>query len=179
MYITEVLTRTKHGKISHRCVLLRESFRKNGKACNRTLMNLTHCKSEEVAAIRLALQHKHELEKLQVGLHPSDQPMPPFQMEQGSSVGSVWAVYQVARRLGIEAALGNRWMGKLALWQGVARVLEQGSRLSAVRLAQSHAACDVLGIRRGFDENDLYDNLAWLTEHQPSDGGTNSANVGG
>ena len=33
-------------------------------------------------------------------------------------------------------------------------------------LAQTHAACDVLGIRRGFDENDLYDNLTWLGQHQ-------------
>jgi transposase len=33
-------------------------------------------------------------------------------------------------------------------------------------LAQVHAACDVLGIRRGFDENDLYTNLTWLSEHQ-------------
>jgi hypothetical protein len=29
-----------------------------------------------------------------------------------------------------------------------------------------HAACDVLGIRRGFDENDLYDNLGWLSQRQ-------------
>jgi hypothetical protein len=29
-----------------------------------------------------------------------------------------------------------------------------------------HAACDVLGIRRGFDENDLYENLTWLCQHQ-------------
>jgi hypothetical protein len=38
--------------------------------------------------------------------------------------------------------------------------------LSAVRLAQAHAACDALGIRRGFDENDLYANLGWLSQHQ-------------
>jgi hypothetical protein len=48
----------------------------------------------------------------------------------------------------------------------LARVLEQGSRLSAVRLAQVHAACDVLGMQRGFDENDLYSNLTWLSAHQ-------------
>jgi transposase len=48
----------------------------------------------------------------------------------------------------------------------LSRVLEQGSRLSAVRLAQVHAACDVLGIQRGFDENDLYANLTWLSTHQ-------------
>jgi len=37
-----------------------------------------------------------------------------------------------------------------------------------VRWAQRHAACDVIGIRRGFDENDLYANLTWLSQHQES-----------
>jgi hypothetical protein len=81
-------------------------------------------------------------------------------------VGAVWTVYQVARRLGVERALGTDFAGKLAMWQVIARVIDQGSRLSAVRLAQVHAACDVLGIRRGFDENDLYDNLTWLSDQQ-------------
>ena len=46
------------------------------------------------------------------------------------------------------------------------RVIDQGLRLSAVRLAQVHAACDVLGINRGFDENDLYENLRWIADNQ-------------
>ena len=41
-----------------------------------------------------------------------------------------------------------------------------GSRLSAVRLARVHAAGAVLDLKRGFDENDLYKNLAWLAENQ-------------
>jgi hypothetical protein len=57
-------------------------------------------------------------------------------------------VAEVARRRGIEAALGEDFQGKLAMWQVVARVLGQGSRLSAVRLAQLHAAGDVLGLKR-------------------------------
>jgi hypothetical protein len=54
----------------------------------------------------------------------------------------------------------------LALWQVRARVIDQGSRLSAVRLAQTHAACEVLHRTRGFDEHDLSDHLAWLADHQ-------------
>ncbi|MBE7545562.1 MAG: hypothetical protein HS127_00120 [Planctomycetia bacterium] len=46
------------------------------------------------------------------------------------------------------------------------KVIGQGSRLSAVRLAQIHAAGDVLDMKRGFDENNLYDNLSWLSENQ-------------
>jgi hypothetical protein len=43
----------------------------------------------------------------------------------------------------------------------------RGHRLtaSAVRLAATHAACDVLGLER-FDNEDLYGNLDWLSAHQ-------------
>jgi transposase len=71
----------------------------------------------------------------------------------------------VARRLGIEQALGTTREGKLALWQVIARVIDQGSRLSAVRLAMSHAACDILGVGP-FDEDTLYENLDWLANRQ-------------
>jgi transposase len=67
--------------------------------------------------------------------------------------------------LGIEKALGTTRAGKLALWQVMARVIDQGSRLSAVRLAMSHAACDVLGLDT-FDEDTLYENLDWLARAQ-------------
>jgi hypothetical protein len=87
-------------------------------------------------------------------------------LQEGPSIGAIWTVYQIARRKGIEKALGKDVAGKLAMWQVIARVIEQGSRLSAVRLAQTHAACDVLDTRRGFDENDRYDNLRWLADNQ-------------
>ena len=78
----------------------------------------------------------------------------------------MWALFEVARRLGLPKALGPGFAGQLALWQVLARVLDQGSRLSAVRLAQVHAAAAVLGLQRGFDENDFYANLGWLSEQQ-------------
>lgn len=159
MYITEVLTLTKKGKLSHRCILLRQAYRENGKPKNRTIANLTHCNPKEVAALRLALGHKNDLAVLG-SLSAS------VELREGASVGSAWTVYQVAQRLGLEEALGTDFHGKLALWQVMARAIEQGSRLSAVRLAQRYAAGDVLGLRRGFDENDLYDNLAWLADNQ-------------
>jgi transposase len=52
------------------------------------------------------------------------------------------------------------------LWQVIARVIDQGSRLSAVRLARHHCAQELLGLAR-FDEDDLYANLDWLCENQP------------
>lgn len=160
MYITEIRTKTRTGKISHRCVLLRESYRENGKVKNRTLANLTHCPPHEVAALRLALKHKGDLTALTT--------LPEaVELKQGPSVGAAWLVYRIAQRLGIEKALGTTRAGKLALWQVMARVMAQGSRLSAVRLAQVHAACDILGLKDGFNEEHLYKNLAWLADHQP------------
>src|SRR5438128_9737981 len=138
--------------------LLRESYRANGKGLHRTMANLSHCSAAEIEAIRLALRHKQDLENLATMQDAITLP-------QGVSFGAVWTVYHVARRLGIAKALGTPREGKLALWQVMARVIDQGSRLSAVRLAMSHAACDVLGIGT-FDEDALYENLDWLAGAQ-------------
>ncbi len=81
-------------------------------------------------------------------------------------MGAVWLIYSVAKKLGIIDALGSTREGKLALWQVIARVMDQGSRLSAVRLVRSHTACEVIGIKKAFNEDTLYENLDWLNEHQ-------------
>src|SRR5499425_647669 len=138
--------------------LLRESYRANGKVLHRTIANVSHCSAAEIEALRLALRHKEALEHLGTIQDA-------ITLKQGMSFGAVWTVYQVARRLGIEQALGTTREGKLALWQVIARVIDQGSRLSAVRLAMAHAACDVLGLGT-FDEDALYENLDWLAGAQ-------------
>jgi len=158
MYIdTSRITRSGKTYTRH---LLRESYRANGKVLHRTIANVSHCSEGEIAAMRLALRHKEAL--AQLGTIQDA-----VTLKQGVSIGAVWTVYQVARRLGIEKALGTTREGKLALWQVIARVIDQGSRLSAVRLAMAHAACDVLGLGP-FDEDALYDNLDWLAGAQAS-----------
>jgi hypothetical protein len=87
-------------------------------------------------------------------------------IEQGPSVGALYTVYSIAQRLGIISALGQDQQAKLALWQICARVIEQGSRLSAVRMAGLHAAASIINFERGFTENDLYDNLDWIDANQ-------------
>jgi Transposase DDE domain len=138
--------------------LLRESYRAHGKVLHRTIANLSHCSAAEIEAMRLALRHKQDLENLGTVQDA-------VTLKQGVSFGAVWTVYHVARRLGIEKALGTPREGTLALWPVMARVIEQGSRLSAVRLAMSHAACDVLGVDT-FDEDTLYEHLDWLAGAQ-------------
>ena len=159
MHIVENKSAPKTGKKIYHSTLLRGSYREGKKVKKYTVANLSRCTPGEIAAIKLALKYKDDLTALG-SLKES------VELGEGLSVGAVWTVYQVGKRLGIEKALGTDVEGKLALWQVMARVIDQGSRLSAVRLAQTHGACDVLEMRRGFDENDLYDNLRWLAEHQ-------------
>jgi len=149
-------TSTSQGK--YKRYLLRENYRENGKIKHRTIANLSKCSEQEIAAIRLALKHKKDLTKLAAASEV-------VSLHQGLSVGAVWLVFDIARELGILDALGNTREGKIALWQVIARVISQGSRLSAVRLAGSHAACDILGLG-AFNEDDLYANLDWLCKKQ-------------
>lgn len=139
--------------------LLRESYREEGKVKHRTIANLSPCSPEEIEAIRLALRHKQDLKAL-VNVKED------LSFQQGPSVGAVWTIFDISRQLGIVDALGATGEGKLALWQVIARVIDQGSRLSAVRLAGSHAACDILNLGK-FNEDDLYENLGWLCANQP------------
>ena len=147
---------TQRGKTYSRR-LLRESFRENGKVKHRTLTNLSHCTDEEVAALKLALKHKGNLTQLtsieEIGT------------KEGMRVGAVLGVKAIADRLGLPGALGYHREGQLALWQVMARFIGQGSRLRAVRLAESHAVCDLLGLD-SFNEDHLYNNLAWLSERR-------------
>jgi hypothetical protein len=157
MYIPETTRPGPNGTV-YRCVLLRQSSREGGTGKNRTRANLSHGPAQAVEAIRLALHPKDDLALLG-----------PFQhapMHAGRSVGAGWVLSERARRRGIEAAVGTARAGKVARWPVMARVIAQGARLSAVRLAQTPAACAVWHITRGGDETHLYDNLPGLAETQ-------------
>jgi hypothetical protein len=147
---------TSHSK-GHTRYLLRDSFREDGKVRHRTIANLSPCSPEEIAAIKLALKYKADLGHLvnvkEIGT------------TEGMRVGAVFSLKVIADRIGLTRALGNDRQGKLALWQVQARLMGQGSRMRAVRLAESHAACDVLGLE-AFNEDHLYGNLTWLAERQ-------------
>lgn len=154
-----VINKTKNGKAIYSSVLLRESYRENGKVKKRTIANLTACSAEEIEAISLALKNKNNLESL---INVKEDVV----VEQGLSIGAVWVISKVARYLGITKALGDDDSARLALWQIIARVINQGSRLSAVRLARVHDVANSAGIEKHFDEDDLYANLAWLSDNQ-------------
>jgi transposase len=159
MHIVRSKFKSAAGKV-YETILLRESYREGKTVKKRTVGNLSNCTPEEIAAIELALKHKGNLQALTSCSGAT--------MQEGLSVGGVWVIYQMAKRLGIVDALGNSREGQLALWQVIARVLEQGSRLSAVRLAETYALTSVIDLQKGFNEEDLYKNLLWLCQSQVS-----------
>ena len=178
MFIARSFWTNKAGK-TYRSIWLRETFRQDGKVCVRSLLNLKDWPDEAVSLLESVLKNKQASAKGRKGRlfgskkHSSDssntiQSLLPQELfiEQGLSVGALYTVWAVAQRLGISSALGQNQQAKLALWQICARVIEQGSRLSAVRMASIHATASVIQFERGFTENDLYDNLDWLDKNQ-------------
>ena len=59
MYL-DISTLQRNGR-TYKRVLLRESYRLNGKVKKRTIANLSACSDQEIEAIQLALRHKGDL----------------------------------------------------------------------------------------------------------------------
>lgn len=157
MFIAEVVSKSKHGK-SYTSILLRESYRLGPTVKSRTLAVLTHLPAHVLKAIRHAIaQPADSLAQLAEASNDS------LQLRQAESFGAVWAVDQLAQRLGIKQALGVTRQAELSYWQVLARVLRPGTSLLAmVRLAGTCAAAALLGWRLAFTEDDLYANGSWL-----------------
>ena len=147
MYIATVPNRS-----SPPAILLRESFREGAHVRSRTLANITHWPPERIEALRRTLRGDFDLA-----------------CGGGEVVDAVFGVLfvlaRIAERLGLPRALGRSRIAKLALFLVLARVAHHGSRLSAVRWSAHHAVEAVLGLAP-FDEDELYEALAWIAEQQ-------------
>ena len=148
MYITAVPNRN-----SPPAILLRESFRDGDKVRTRTLANLTSWAPERIDALRRALRGEFD------GFTGELQPV------CGPIFAVLFALKQLAERVGLLQVLGSERWAKLVLFLILARVAAQGSRLSAVRWATQHAVAETLGVKH-FDEDDLYTALDRLAEEQ-------------
>src|SRR5271155_948700 len=117
MFITEVVSKGKHGK-SYTSILLRESFRVGSTVKSKTLAVLTRLPAHVLAAVRRAVaQPADSLSKL------ADASDHSLRLRQGESFGALWTVDQIARQLGIKKALGLTQEAELTYWQVLARLL--------------------------------------------------------
>jgi transposase len=162
MYVDKCTVKNKENTYTR--YLLRESRREGKKTIKTTLLNITSWGEQTCEAIRFALANKDRLQELAVKSADLRDITEKLQLTQDKAIGDVWLLHQVATKLGITDALGNSREARLALWQIIARTLDQGSRLSATRLAKNREI-DFLRLD-SFTEDDLYKNLDWIADNQ-------------
>ena len=158
MYIETVPNRA-----SPPAILLRESWREDGKVHKRTLLNLTHWDPAHVEGLRAVL-------KGGTVIPPGQDAM---RIERSLPHGHVAAVLGTARRIGLDTLLGpegNRCRD-LVLALLVSRILDPASKLATARRLSPDTASSSLGEMLGLgevDEDELYAALDWLHERQPA-----------
>jgi transposase len=144
-------------------ILLRESFRQNGKIVKRTLANLSAWPASQIDLLRRVLKGESLVS-----------PAEAFQIQRSAPHGHVAAALGTLRRLGLEPIL-SRSPGperNLVVAMIVARILEPSSKLATARGLHPDTATSslaaVLGLEETIDEMQLYRSLDWLLARQAS-----------
>jgi hypothetical protein len=157
MYITRVPNRG-----SPPAVLLRESFRENGKVKTRTLANLSRWPEHKLDRLDRALK----------GLPPADWDLSEaFDITRSLPHGHVAAVLGTAEKLGIPELIDPTPSRprNLVLALLIGQIIEPGSKLAMARGLRAQTATSslsaVLGVS-GADEDDLYDAMDWAIERK-------------
>jgi len=153
MYVTKVPNRS-----SPPAVLLRESYRDDGKVKTRTLANLSDWPEAKVEALRRVL-------KGDTAIVSGDA----FRIERSLPHGHAAAVLGMARKFKLDKLLPQSRLGKLALAMIVARVIEPAAKLATARQLSEATAAHSLGavLELGaVDEDELYAALDLMGEAQ-------------
>ena len=142
---------------------MRESFRENGKVKSRTIANISHLRSQQIEALRLALAGS---------LPTSGTALPDsFQISRSLPHGHAAAVLGCLRNLKLDAILDSAPSRQRALVVAmiVARILDPASKLATARGLHSDTLSSSLGDLLGLDsanESELYDAMDWLLPRQ-------------
>jgi len=151
MYIAVVPNRS-----SPPAILLRESYRRGGKVCTRTLANLSHLSSRQVEAMRRVLKGEE--------VFPAQGPI---QKVRDRAHGAVDAVHRAMGRLRLERLLDRKPSRErdLVVAMLVARVVCAESKLATLRTL---GTTTLLEDRKLADAtaDDLYAAMDWLLERQ-------------
>ena len=144
-------------------ILLRESYRENGKVRKRTLCNLSDWPAAHIEGLRGVLRGGTVI--------PAERDA--FTVIRSLPHGHVAAALGTARKIGLDRILGpdgNRCRD-LVLALLLARIVDPASKLATARGLSPATAASSLGEMLGLgevDEDDLYTALDWLLERQPA-----------
>lgn len=138
-------------------ILLRESYRENGKVKSRTLANLSMLPSHAIDALRQSLKGEQLVALSQESLQIIDSPQH----------GQVQAVLDTMKRLRIGELIHARRSPErdLVVAMIAARVIEPHTKLATVRWWHSTTLPSLMGVSK-CHEDDLYAGLDWLLERQ-------------
>ena len=158
MYVTRVPNRG-----SPPAVLLRESYRENGRVKTRTLANLSRWPEHKVEKLQRALKGRPAAADFSEA----------FEIARSLPHGHVAAVLGAARRLGIEELIdANPSRPRdLVVAMLVAQVIDPGSKLAFARGLRAATATSSLGAVLGVsccDEDDLYAAMDWVLARKES-----------
>jgi transposase len=158
MYIESVPNRN-----SPPAILLRETYRQNGKFCKRTLCNLSHWPTAHVEGLRGVLKGGTVI--------PAGRDA--FTVIRSLPHGHVAAAVGIARKIGLEGILGPDGNGcrDLVLAMLIGRILDPVSKLATARALSPATASSSLGEVLGLgdvDDDELYAALDWLLVRQPA-----------
>jgi hypothetical protein len=158
MYIEAVPNRN-----SPPAILLRESYRHQGKVRKRTLCNLSDWSPAHIEGLRGVLKGGTVI--------PAEQDA--FTVTRSLPHGHVAAALGTARKIGLDRLLGpdgNRCRD-LVLALLIGRILDPVSKLAAARTLSPDTASSSLGEALGLGavaDDELYAALDWLLERQPA-----------
>jgi transposase len=152
MYIQRI-HKKQNGKIYTSTVLM-ESYREGKIVKHRIIHNISKFPPHLISAIEKALKEKEF------------QTIEDLQLSAGKSIGAIFTVKEIAKRLGIAQALGNSKNGLLALFQIAGRIIAQGSRNYLANEWSLGQAIDKVFKINKISEDDLYENLDWLSKNQ-------------
>ena len=142
-------------------ILLRESYREDGKVKNRTLSNLSHWPEEKVEALSAVLK----------GIAPKHSIEDSFSIVRSLPHGHVAAVLGMVKSLGLDElidAVPSRFQ-RLVVAMVVSQVIDPNSKLSISRALRADTASSSLGEVLGLesvDVNELYEAMDTLLLRQ-------------
>ena len=158
MYIA--ITKKKYKDTYHQQILLRESYREDGKVKTRTLLNLTNKPKEQVEAMAAALKIKNK-----------DEIITAKQQFQGKTIGFTSVIIFIMNFFGIIKVIGKKFEAKIALVLIAAAIVSRSSRLQALFWAKDEdKILDLLKFNQ--DEKDklntktIYLGLDYIYENQ-------------
>jgi len=158
MHIDEQIITSSSGA-KHKRILLRESYREGKKVKKRTLCNLSKLPAHIIDVIR-SMTGKRARGKKPVVVSSDE-----IKCKVGLKFGSLFALYTCIKRTGILDALGKGSNAMIIVWLICARILFQGSRLKATRMARMYCTKTVLGLD-DITEDQCYHAMDWLSDRQ-------------